>query len=63
MLPSRWAGSVIFASEDPPADLDALVAQIESMPGVALAESPYGDEHFEGDIVEEVYEDAPEPVG
>jgi hypothetical protein len=65
LLPSRWAGAVTFGPHEEPADIEALVAQIEAMPGVAKAERIYGEggDVFEGDIVEEVYEDAPEPVG
>lgn len=45
-----WSGTVTFTSEEPPADLDNLIEQIQSMPGVAYAEPIFGGEF--GDVFE-----------
>ena len=54
-----WSGTVTFTSEEPPADLDNLIAQIQSMPGVAYAEAIFGEHGDVFEYVEGEGEDTP----
>jgi hypothetical protein len=44
--PSRWAGVVKFRTEDEPADIERLIEQLETMPGVVRAERVYHEDEF-----------------